>query len=51
LSWKREFLDNTSLAFGAKPKKEDANSETEPRYNNIGRLQVVTDFLKKVLGK
>ncbi|MFT5738464.1 MAG: transposase [Maribacter sp.] len=51
MSWKREFLDNAALAFGPKPKKEDANSETEPRYNKIDQLQVVTDFLKKVLGK
>lgn len=50
-SWKREFLDNASLAFGPKPEKGDATSDTEPLYNKIGQLQVENDFLKKVLGK
>mgnify|MGYP006111548649 CR=1 FL=1 len=50
-SWKREFLDNASLAFGSKPEKEDSDSQTEPLYNKIGQLQVENDFLKKVLGK
>lgn len=50
-SWKREFLDNASLAFGSKSEREGANSQTEPLYNKIGQLQVENDFLKKVLGK
>jgi transposase len=44
-------LDNAVLAFGPKPEKEDANSETEPLYNKISQLQVENDFLKKVLSK
>lgn len=50
-SWKREFLDNSSLAFDSKTDKEDSVSETDPLYSKIGQLQVENDFLKKVLGK
>lgn len=50
-SWKREFLKNADLAFGAKSEKEDSGSDTAPLYSKIGQLQVENDFLKKVLGK
>ena len=50
-SWKREFLKNADLAFGAKSEKDDSHSDTAPLYNKIGQLQVEVDFLKKVLGK
>ena len=50
-SWKREFLDNASLAFDSKPEKEDSESDTASLYGKIGQLQVENDFLNKVLGK
>jgi len=50
-SWKREFLDNASLAFESKSEKEDPASETDPLYSKIGQLQIENDFLKKALGK
>ena len=50
-TWKREFLDNAELAFGAGAEKEDPAPDTGPLYNKIGQLQVENDFLKKALGK
>jgi transposase len=50
-SWKREFLKNADLAFGAKSEKEGSDSDTAPLFSKIGQLQVEVDFLKKVLGK
>lgn len=50
-SWKREFLDNASLAFDSKSEKEASDSDTAALYSKIGQLQVENDFLKKVLGK
>lgn len=50
-TWKREFLENASAAFGAeKPSEKDEGKEKE-LYSKIGELQVQVDFLKKVLGK
>jgi transposase len=49
--WKKQFLDNSSAAFASG--KEDGNSDHEAEmgklYEQIGKLQVANDFLKKKL--
>ena len=49
--WKKQFLDNSAAAFESG--KEDANSGHEAElaklYEQIGKLQVANDFLKKKL--
>lgn len=45
--WMRQFLANASLVFTEKhPQIEKADSE-QKLYEQIGRLQVENDFLKK----
>lgn len=47
--WKRQFLEKASLVFTEKhPQKEKAESE-QKLYEQIGRLQVENEFLKKKL--
>lgn len=52
-SWKKEFLENASLAFGGDDSERAAHqareSETEKLYAQIGQLKVENDFLKKKL--
>lgn len=51
-AWKREFLDNSELAFGGE-KAQEGESEVmvEKLYQQIGQLQVENNFLKKSLKK
>lgn len=49
-TWKRQFLDNAEKAFGKNDRDEKLHQETEQRlYEQIGRLKVELDFLKKAL--
>lgn len=52
-TWKREFLENASLAFGgdeaAREEREDRETQVEKLYAQIGQLKVENDFLKKKL--
>ncbi|MDO5655073.1 MAG: transposase [Flavobacteriaceae bacterium] len=48
--WKKEFLENSSKAFGKK-KKESLEHELESLYSKIGKLEIERDFLKKSLWK
>jgi transposase len=49
--WKKQFLDNSAAAFESD--KEDAVSDHEAEmaklYEQIGKLQVANEFLKKKL--
>ena len=50
-TWKKEFIENSSVIFEKDlPQKADESKEKE-LYSKIGELQVEVDFLKKVLGK
>ncbi|MDZ7605513.1 MAG: transposase [Cyclobacteriaceae bacterium] len=51
-AWKKEFLDNSELAFGGE-KEQEGESEVvvEKLYQQIGQLQVENNFLKKSLKK
>lgn len=49
-TWKKQFLSNASAAFGIKGGgNEDHEEETRRLYEQIGKLQVINDFLKKKL--
>jgi transposase len=49
-SWKSEFLLNASSAFSGKRKGIDPKEEvTEALYNQIGRLKMENEWLKKKL--
>lgn len=48
--WKREFLDNSEIAFGPE-KSKDVGPDTDTLYRQIGELKVENDFLKKSLRK
>ncbi|MDO5655056.1 MAG: transposase [Flavobacteriaceae bacterium] len=48
--WKKEFLKNSSKAFGA-DKKDSMEDKLESLYSKIGKLEVERDFLKKNLWK
>lgn len=46
--WKKEFLANSSLAFGSKSQNEETeNIDIDKLYSQIGKLKVENDFLKK----
>lgn len=45
-SWKQEFLHNSASVFTKGKKKEEA-VDTARLYEQIGRLKVEVDFLKK----
>lgn len=45
-SWKQEFLQNSASVF-TKGKKKDEAVDTAKLYEEIGRLKVEVDFLKK----
>jgi transposase len=44
--WKQEFLQHSASVFTKGKKKEEA-VDTARRYEEIGRLKVEVDFLKK----
>jgi len=50
-TWKREFLDNASAAFGEEKSESDPTESTDTLYQQIGQLKVENDFLKKSLRK
>jgi transposase len=45
-SWKQEFLQNSASVFTKGKKKEEA-VDTAKLYEEIGRLKIEVDFLKK----
>jgi transposase len=49
--WKKQFLDNSAAAFGSSKEDSDTDHEAEMSklYEQIGKLQVANDFLKKKL--
>ena len=50
--WKQEFLANSATVFEKKVGQKTAEeSEKEPLYSKIGRLEMENDFLKKSLHK
>lgn len=46
-SWKQEFLQNSASVFTQGKKKEQEPVDTGKLYEEIGRLKVEVDFLKK----
>lgn len=50
-TWKREFLENASAAFGEEKSVEEPTESTDNLYQQIGQLKVENDFLKKSLRK
>ena len=44
--WKQEFLQNSARVF-TKGKKKEEKEDTSKLYEEIGRLKVEIDFLKK----
>lgn len=50
--WKREFLENATLAFSnEKEKEKETEVDVEKLYSKIGQLEMERDFLKKSLHK
>jgi transposase len=51
--WKREFLDNASLAFDGSSSADDdsENVDIKELYSQIGQLKVENDFFKKNVKK
>jgi len=49
--WKKQFLDNSAAAFESGKEASDSGHEAEMAklYEQIGKLQVANDFLKKKL--
>ena len=50
-SWKKEFLDRSTVVFSTKPESgsQEHAGEIEKLYAVIGQLQVENSFLKKKL--
>ena len=46
-AWKQEFLQNSASVFTQGKKKEQESVDTGKLYEEIGRLKVEVDFLKK----
>ena len=50
--WKKDFIENASVAFEGSGKKEDQEQvDVDLLYSKIGRLEIERDFLKKSLKK
>jgi transposase len=47
-TWKREFLERSSVVFETEPQKTDFDEERERLFAKIGRLEVERDWLKKI---
>lgn len=45
--WKKEFLENSSKAFGGGAPEREKEVDSEKLYAQIGQLKVENDFLKK----
>lgn len=49
-TWKKHFIENSSLAFSGKQTGDRENEANESRlYEQIGKLQVQNEWLKKKL--
>jgi transposase len=46
-SWKQEFVQNSASVFTQGKKKEETSVDTAKLYEEIGRLKIEVDFLKK----
>lgn len=46
-AWKQEFLQHSASVFTKGKKKEQESVDTSKLYEEIGRLKVEVDFLKK----
>jgi transposase len=51
LKWKREFLENCSMAFDKKNEFESLEKDRDHLLRKVGELQMDKDFLKKSLWK
>jgi len=49
LKWKTKFLNNASSVFEVSSVKSDDSKEVDRLYNQIGRLQMEIDWMKKKL--
>lgn len=49
--WKKAFLDNASLAFEKGSAKEPEGPDSDVLYQEIGKLRVENEFLKKTAKK
>lgn len=50
VQWKKQFLENSSLAFDGKKQDTSVDEQQEARlYAQIGKLQMENEFLKKKL--
>jgi len=48
--WKKELLDNAALVFEKREKKEDSQGKEAALHEQIGKLAVENNWLKKKLG-
>jgi len=48
--WKKEFLENAQVVFEKKSSKADFDQKEATLHEQIGKLTVENDFLKKKLG-
>jgi transposase-like protein len=48
-TWKKQFLSNASAAFGIKSKADHEEDQSSKLYEQIGKLQMENDWLKKKL--
>ena len=48
--WKREFLENAQVVFEKKSSKADFDQKEASLHEQIGKLTVENNFLKKKLG-
>ena len=49
--WKQEFISNASKVFEDSKEKQSHEAESDQLYQQIGRLKVDNDFLKKSLNR
>lgn len=48
--WKKDFLDNAQIVFEKKSSSSDFQQKEATLHEQIGKLTVENDFLKKKLG-
>lgn len=46
-SWKQEFIRNSASVFSEGKKKKEASVDASKLFEEIGRLKIELDFLKK----
>jgi len=51
LKWKKEFIENSSMAFEKKSEFESLEKDRDQLLRKVGELQMDKDFLKKSLWK